>query len=102
LGNLRKYACDDKAVSSERKHAESQHEQATVHQLILLNASVIQTRAAGAVFAICSALFFCCRATLNVRIALWTLAPIEPAVITNDAHNAMSNCAGLCDRMRLK
>ena len=35
------------------------------------------------------------RATWNVRIILWTFTSIEHAVVTHDAHDAMTNSVGL-------
>ena len=35
------------------------------------------------------------RATWNVRIILWAFTSIEHAVVTHDAHDAMTNSVGL-------
>src|SRR5258705_12740738 len=37
----------------------------------------------------------CRRATWNVGIILWALTSIEHAVVTHDAHDAMTNSVGL-------
>src|ERR1700676_5446524 len=42
------------------------------------------------------------RATWNIRIILWALASIEHAVITHDAHDAMTNRVGLGEQLWFK